>query len=398
MGNIIDYVKGVGNYSLDQVFFTHLDILALTEIAYLDYDNLLATNKEMTLKDLSLEYIKRHGFAGEMMSVITKPRIELLSYMGASKRYQFFKVTDFINEISNEMEKQFSALTYDFPLGHLVVFKGTDENLTGWKEDFQMTYMNEVPAQIAAHHYLEACLNRVDGDVWVAGHSKGGNMAIFSSSKLQEAERQRIRSILAFDAPGLHDSILESEGFLDVKDRIVSYIPQDSFVSVLLGEPVNAQVVKSKGVLLLQHDTFTWEISYLDFIHLDKQSALSLHTDKTLSEWLGKLSLEDKKEFTDLIFTIFLEADIHKFGDITSNTPHKLLQLLNGMASLTTEQKKMAARVILQFWGTQADLVRDYLPDSLRQTGGKVRRFIKQLAPKSKTRRIEGGKEVRHRN
>lgn len=379
MENILNYVKGVGSYTFDKLVLTPLDFLALTEIAYLPYDDILKSGECLTIAELAQIYIKENGFSGEILSVITKPRIELLSLMGATERYKHIHANHFINDISPETSKQFSAITYNLFFGHLVVFRGTDENLTGWKEDFQMTYMNEVPAQVAAYDYLQECLDRVSGKIWVAGHSKGGNMAIFASSKIRPEDRDRIQSILAFDAPGLHDSILSSEGFLAIKEKIISYVPQDSVVSVLLGEPVNSQVVKSKGFLLLQHDTFTWEVSYLDFVKADGQSALSTHTDKTISELLGRMTLEDKKDFTDLIFTLFSDADIYKFGDITTNTPQKLIQILNSMANLSTEQRKLASRVIGEFFGTQADIFKTYLPKPMQTTGGKVKGIFRKI-------------------
>ncbi len=379
MENILDYVRRVGHLNLNELPLRSLDFLALTEIAYLPFDDILKTGDCLTLEELAQIYIQENGFSGEILSVITKPRIELLSLMGATARYKHIQAHHFINDISPETSKQFSAITYHHLLGHLVVFRGTDENLTGWKEDFQMTYMNEVPAQVAAYNYLQKCLDRVSGKIWVAGHSKGGNMAIFASSKIRPEERDSIQSILAFDAPGLHDSILKSEGFLAIKSKIISYIPQDSVVSVLLGEPVNSQVVKSRGFLLLQHDTFTWEVSNLDFVKADGQTALSTHTDKTISELLDRMSLEDKKDFTDLIFTLFSDADIYKFGDITSNTPKKLFQILSGMANLPAEQRQLAMRVIGEFFDTQADILKTYLPKPVKVTGGKVKRIVSKF-------------------
>ena len=131
--------------------------------------------------------------------------------------------------------------------------------------------------------------------------------------------------------------------------------------------------------MLLQHDTFTWEVSYLDFVKADGQSALSTHTDKTISELLDRMTLEDKKDFTDLIFTLFSDADIYKFGDITTNTPQKLIQILNGMANLSTEQRKLAGRVIGEFFGTQADIFKTYLPKPVQSTGGKVKGLFRKI-------------------
>ena len=54
------------------------------------------------------------------------------------------------------MQKQFSAMTYRLNLDtYLIVFRGTDDSIIGWKEDFHLTYMKEIPAQKHALRYLK---------------------------------------------------------------------------------------------------------------------------------------------------------------------------------------------------------------------------------------------------
>ena len=153
MSNIIDYAQGLKTYSFDKVFFKDLDVLALTEVAYLPFEQIV-TDDEISLEKISQHYTAINGDKGEILSVITTPRTELLGILGSSERYGAIEAFDFINKIDSNIERQFSAITYR--LGHekyLVVFRGTDENLIGWKEDFHMTFMHEVPAQQSAHQY-----------------------------------------------------------------------------------------------------------------------------------------------------------------------------------------------------------------------------------------------------
>ena len=47
-------------------------------------------------------------------------------------------------------------MTYRLTLDtYLIVFRGTDDSIIGWKEDFHLTYMKEIPAQKHALRYLE---------------------------------------------------------------------------------------------------------------------------------------------------------------------------------------------------------------------------------------------------
>lgn len=377
MSNIIDYAQGLKAYSFDKVFFKDLDVLALTEVAYLPFEQII-TEGEITLEKLAQYYTTLNGEKGEILSVITTPRIDLLRILGCSARYGTIEAFDFINKIDSNIERQFSAITYRLEHEkYLVVFRGTDENLIGWKEDFHMTFMHEIPAQQSAHQYLEKRMIEYPGEYIVSGHSKGGNLAIYACSKLDEEKQNSVTGIYAFDAPGLHESLLESEGFLRIKDRIASYIPQDSMVSVLLEPPVNAKVVKSNAILLLQHDTFSWEVGQIDFVQIENQSQLSIHADKVISSWLDTMSNNEKQEFSDVIFDVFLESGINKFADITIDTPKKIINIVNNMTRLTSEQKKMTIQVFFKLFNAQFDVFKSYLPKPIQKVEGKVEHFAK---------------------
>ena len=377
MSNIIDYAQGLKTYSFDKVFFKDLDVLALTEVAYLPFEQIV-TDDEISLEKISQHYTAINGDKGEILSVITTPRIELLGILGSSERYGAIEAFDFINKIDLKIDRQFSAITYRLEdEKYLVVFRGTDENLVGWKEDFHMTFMHEVPAQQSAHQYLEKRMTEFPGEYIVSGHSKGGNLAIYASSKLDEEKQKAVTGIYAFDAPGLHESLLESEGFLRIKDRIASYIPQDSMVSVLLEPPVNARVVKSNAILLLQHDTFSWEVGQIDFVQVENQSQLSIHADKVISSWLENMTNDEKQEFSDVIFDVFLESGINKFADITVDTPKKIINIVNNMTRLTSEQKKMTIQVFFKLFNAQFDVFKSYLPKPIQKVEGKVEHFTK---------------------
>lgn len=377
MSNIIDYAQGLKAYSFDKVFFKDLDVLALTEVAYLPFEQII-TEGEITLEKLAQYYTTLNGEKGEILSVITTPRIDLLRILGRSARYGTIEAFDFINKIDSNIERQFSAITYRLEdEKYLVVFRGTDENLIGWKEDFHMTFMHEVPAQQSAYQYLEKRMTEYPGEYIVSGHSKGGNLAIYACSKLDEEKQNSVTGIYAFDAPGLHESLLESDGFLRIKDRIASYIPQDSMVSVLLEPPVNAKVVKSNAILLLQHDTFSWEVGQIDFVQIENQSQLSIHTDKVISSWLDTMSNNEKQEFSDVIFDVFLESGINKFADITVDTPKKIINIVNNMTRLTSEQKKMTIQVFFKLFNAQFDVFKSYLPKPIQKVEGKVEHFAK---------------------
>ena len=378
MENIFKYLDDTQYDNIYDRPFNELDLLILTELAYLSFDGLVAS-------DLDLDKSKRlqdiaENYPQEQSMMHTRNRLKLLEKASKIKRFKNIKLMGFINDIDMEIEKQFAALVYCIqskPATYVLAYRGTDDSIIGWKEDFHMTFMHEVPAQQSAHQYLEKRMTEYPGEYIVSGHSKGGNLAIYACSKLDEEKQNSVTGIYAFDAPGLHESLLESEGFLRIKDRIASYIPQDSMVSVLLEPPVNAKVVKSNAILLLQHDTFSWEVGQIDFVQIENQSQLSIHADKVISSWLDTMSNNEKQEFSDVIFDVFLESGINKFADITVDTPKKIINIVNNMTRLTSEQKKMTIQVFFKLFNAQFDVFKSYLPKPIQKVEGKVEHFAK---------------------
>ena len=80
--------------------------------------------------------------------MVTKERVDLAEAMVRSRRFTGLNLSDYCSVLDKEVEKQFAAMTYRISLDtYLLVFRGTDDSIIGWKEDFHMTYMNEIPAQ-----------------------------------------------------------------------------------------------------------------------------------------------------------------------------------------------------------------------------------------------------------
>lgn len=127
------------------------------------------------------------------------------------KRYKNLKLFGYVNDIDLEMQKQFAAMVYKINLDtYVIAFRGTDDSIIGWKEDFHMTYMEHVPAQQTAVHYVQKVMKAFPKATFIlTGHSKGGNLATYASSQVEPALQDRIKQIYSFDAPGLTIRLLK---------------------------------------------------------------------------------------------------------------------------------------------------------------------------------------------
>ena len=387
MPTIFDYLKTSQYDSFYDKDFTVLDALALTELAYLPFEDLvpaeISVQNYISLQHLAEQFEEKFQGKYPPLGMVNAHRLKLLSYLSSFKRYKHIRALGFANDVSLDSQKQFAAITYQIrPKEYLVVFRGTDDSIIGWKEDFHLTYMKEIPAQLAARDYLKEVLDKLDSKVWLAGHSKGGNLATYAACHVETSIQDRIQKVYSFDAPGLHSSIRNSDNFKAIEGKILSIIPENSIVGMMLETPETDLVVKSKTFGLLQHLMVSWEIEGDQFKVVPKVTEDSIQVDQTLKSWTASLSEEELRDFFDLFFGLFIEADIHRFGDITVDTPGKIQKLIENRRNLTHEQATMMDRLSRQLIDTRIQVWKDSLPDLPKLTPFKLPDHFQEKLPK----------------
>ena len=387
MSTIFDYLKNSQYDSFYDKDFTVLDALALTELAYLPFEDLvpveISDQNYLSLQHLAERFEEKFQGKYPPLGMVNAHRLKLLSYLSSFKRYKHIRAFAFANEVSLDSQKQFAAITYQIkPKEYLVVFRGTDDSIIGWKEDFHMTYMKEIPAQLAAKDYLTQICSHLDGKFWLAGHSKGGNLATYAASQAEPSFQEKIQEIYSFDAPGLHKTIRNSDSFKSVEGKIQSIIPENSIVGMMLDTPEIDLVVKSKTFGLLQHLTFSWEVEGDQFKEVSSVTEDSLQVDQTLKSWTANLSEEELRDFFDLFFGLFIEADIHRFGDMTVDTAGKIQKLIENRKNLSPEQEAMMDRLSRQLIDTRIQVWKDSLPVFPKLTPFKLPDHFQEKLPK----------------
>ena len=346
MGIIFDYIDQVAYDSIYDTPFNELDMLMLTEITYLPFDQIVS---EQMSPDCSCRLFEAAEKVPQDLSMlVTKNRRKLLEKVASSTRFKNIKLMGYVNDIDPDVQKQFAAMIFKIkPDRYVLTFRGTDDSIIGWKEDFHMTYMDQVPAQKTAVNYLRKAMDALPGQFILTGHSKGGNLASYAASQIEPEYQERIQIIYSYDAPGLNHSVITSQGYQTISDKIKRYIPQGSIVGMMLETPKQAQIVKSTAIGgLAQHDTFTWQISDQTFVLLDNLNPDSLQVDKTLKNWVDGVSDEELKDFFDLFFGLILDAGISSINDLTKlENFNKILAVFENANALTDEERDMLTRL-----------------------------------------------------
>ena len=355
MSTIFDYLDYIAYDSIYDRPFKELDVLALTELTYLPFDRIVpqgdTTNIEVRLSD-AVELVDR-----TTDFIVTDQHLQLVDVLATSKRFKNVKLLNYVDEYDPDVQKQFAAMTYRLTMDvYLVVFRGTDDTLIGWKEDFHMTYMDHVPSQRRAASYLQHVMKEFPkGRFMVAGHSKGGNLAAYACSYLPDHLFERVDAIYCYDAPGLNKAIIETEGYQRIAHLVHRFVPQGSIVGMMLEVPEPATIVKSRAFGgFAQHDTFTWMVEKDGFVTLDQTSPDSQQTDETLKQWVRETSADERKKFFDTFFGIFLDAGITSINDLRNlKNFSKIKDIFQSAQDLDPTEREMLERLAKQLIDTR---------------------------------------------
>ena len=363
MDNIITYVESCLD-TFEQKPFCDVDSLILSCLAYLDIPAQLAAGR--TWRGLRLAELYRAEHFDRLFSVTFAPQKtrELLTALAASPRFRDIRVMGYTATLDAVREKQFSAMTFRLaPKLSYIAFRGTDSTLVGWKEDFNMAFRTPVPAQEAARVYLTAAALHCPGQILLGGHSKGGNLAVYAAAFCGKRLQKRIGTVYSHDGPGFLPEVLESDGFSGIVDRIQKTLPQSSVVGMLLEHQERYKIIKSKGVSLLQHDPFTWEVKDGAFLPLEHLTVDARHLDRTLTAWLQQMDHGQRERMVDALFGILSSTDVRTFDQLRTDWHKTIPAVAREAAKLDQETRELLFRALKEL----AALSLKTLPASLKK-------------------------------
>jgi hypothetical protein len=368
MAGIFDYIQWRGDLSFRKAPFNPVDNIILTHISYFPFDHIAGgpeENRGITIAEAAKKIsgiLKRRPAAFDD-ELVFRDDPALIAALGSSERYGNLELRYYVNQIDPAAEKQFSAISIlgcgDFSL---ISYRGTDNTIVGWKEDFNMSFSDAVPAQLEAVSYLENAASRIRGPLCLGGHSKGGNLAIYAAAFCGKSIRRRIRAIYSNDAPGFNRRVLESSGFLQIKDRIQSFVPQSSVVGMLFEHPENYTVVKSRQTGLMQHDVFSWEVGRDDVLRMKEISQESVFMSRTLREWINGLDGERRRRFTDALYEILLSAETNSLPKLGNDWLKSASLMIRSYQGIDGATKKLIAETISAFFTAARNNITMLLP------------------------------------
>ena len=341
MANIFDYIKW-RDISFKKVEFNEVDNLILSRISYLPFDGVISKDEEITLKE-AYERTKIMGTTGRTIQV---EDIDLYPVLAKSIRFGEVKVTNFVNIIDPKQEKQFSAITVILPDDTIYVsFRGTDNTIIGWKEDFNMSFSDIVPSQLDSVEYLNGVVKKYKNKLRVGGHSKGGNLAVYAGAFCNEETKKQMIEIYNNDGPGFLDKVIESKEYKETLSKVHTYIPQTSIIGRLLKHKEKTTIVKSTETGIMQHDLYSWQVMGDKFVRA-RQTDYSDFIDSTITNWLKEVSPKQREEFVDTWFDILNSTKVKTVNELSSKWFRNVATMIKTYSNLSLETRRMMTKTL----------------------------------------------------
>ena len=381
MGNIIDYAREEQR-SFEELPFNEVDALILAQLAYediprlvpalddernmygtfrgrmhhfpMDRHNLRQSAKALLRAPFSAITLKQmdevlHDGADSACqhqvhaANFTDPAImhSFVRTVAANPRFSGLRVGAFAERFDTDEQTQTATLTFLLPDGTLVLsFRGTDDSLVGWKEDFNMAFQYPVPAQRMAADYICAVAKLWPGDMILTGHSKGGNSAVYAAMNAPAKIRKRIAAVYSLDGPGFPEHVVTSEPYLSTVSKVHKIVPDSSIIGMVLETPEPCVVVKADCEGLMQHFAFAWQVDGDAFVRVDDIAPSSHEFNSSFNRWMTGLSREEREHAVDALFQVIHASGATTFSGLIASMPLSLPSMIGAIVGLTPDERK----------------------------------------------------------
>lgn len=370
--NVVDYVKWRGDipFSIDP--FNNVDGLVFSLFAYNSFDTLFKGRTSLTIEQLTKSYLTNKVMGNTIMERQIDDN-NLIYQLSKSLRFKDLIVHNYVSIFHSLTTEQFAALMIDLPNNITVVsFRGTDNTLTGWNEDFELSY-KEVQAQYDAVDYINNNA-RLFRKYILVGHSKGGHLALYAAMHCNKSIQKRILKVISNDGPGLRTGTFNNEDYNAIKDRFVKIVPEFDVVGSIFDTSNNKIVIQSDAKGLGQHSGITWQIEKNDFVKttLDNDSIL---LSEVINNFLSKTSEEDRKKLTKDLFMTARNCNIRYISDINIKT---IIDIVRNTADMSKDSKDIANLLFKEFVAVFGNNFIEEVKDVVNKTRKQIKSRVKK--------------------
>ena len=360
--DLFDYIKWRGDLSFSLSPMGEIDGAMFSMATYVEYDIALPDG-EIEDAPVSFNYVLESYFSMDDKREIklglifpTDKIITMLEVMKDRERYSSLKISDFVNYINEKECCQFAAMTFHLDDGSIAVaYRGTDDTIIGWREDFNLAFLKETPSQRMAAEYLNRVADKYNNSkIYICGHSKGGNLAIYAASMCRRDVQDKIERIFSYDGPGQSSEIVASEGYERICNRIDSFIPQSSIVGTMFNGG-KYKIVNSSYRGPYQHDLYSWELDGPRFVRLPKLSSRGVKNQNSFNGIMGKMTDREKEGLVEIFFGAIGSTGASTLSEISSAKLKNIATVIKSLNGISKEQKDVMLGIVLKMLDIRKD-------------------------------------------
>lgn len=346
MNNLLTYLDWRGDIVFAERPFNEVDNLILAEFSYMDFSGIVPNVGAAASVTIAQAYAAalRQGWGARAKALSsTNYYQDLWEKLAKSKRYGSARLSNYSDIYDHERQLQFAALhitladetTY-------IAFRGTDQTICGWREDFAMSFQI-VQSQVEAVRYVEKTM--APGVRYrLGGHSKGGNLAVYAAAMCKHKEQ--IAQIYNNDGPGFSPELMQTREFQMVREKICRIIPQYSVIGMLFENSPPTLIVKSSADGLLQHSGTTWLVSGDGFELADDLLPKCKATNQMIDDWMEDVSMEERQVFVKEFFDALEASGSQNVDEVAKRGAGGFEAVLTALVDSEKDTKSVIAKLI----------------------------------------------------
>ncbi len=346
MTDLFSYLKYYGNSDFKEISFNDMDSLILTQLVYAKFLNMAPSKPKESIKlrflcEKFLEKYSEKDFKKE--DYLFPNSYRLVVALKDATRFSDALIYHYIEQRDNTT--QFGALTVRFSNGIcFVAFEGTDSSIAGWREDLELMYKYPTISQEKGLEYLKKTIKLLDQKIYIGGHSKGGNIAMYAYMKAPLRIKRRIINVYNFDGPGFLDDVIKSDEYISMQNKLRMFVPEQSVVGMILGHQ-NYTVIKSHGIGILQHDAYTW-CCFGGKLQTGSLSKKSRELEEKLKAYLLQMKEQEKKDFVSLLSKICEDLNINNVMQFKNVNISTVINIIKEIKNMPSEMRRRYIEVL----------------------------------------------------
>ena len=368
MYTIIDYLNYYKNKSLRENQWNVIDNLIFSVLAYLPLETFSGVKSMPNFCEYAENFRDRQD-----ESNMAPTSFKIFDLVKNTNRYRNLEIYNFENIRTNSA--QFGAMTLRTGRETIILFKGTDNSFIGWIENMRTTYEYPTTTQTMAVRYLEENIKFLkDLNVYVVGHSKGGNLAMVAAMEAPDILFNRIKTVYNFDGQGFRKKEFKSSKYERLAKKLYTFVPSKSIVGILMYNRVYRVVGSNSVSRNTEHYPTSWKV-FGEFLVDGKLSRGSIILHERSTKGIEDMNYEKTKEAFETLFENIENNIGQKFTENINISFDNIAHMFKSMKNIEPEYQESINNIFETMTGI--DLTSRAIPTlNLRKTSMGLRPSI----------------------